>query len=793
MTAEELQVVITAKMDQFNRSVGGIKNKMAGVENKVKQSTAKISGMFSKVGKMAAAAFGVRALVSFGKQAVSLASDLQEVQNVVDTAFGGMSAQVESWSKTTIEKFGMSELAAKQTASTYMAMSKGMGLMGQQAADMAMRAAERTGDIASFYNMSQAEADTMLKSIWTGETESLKRIGVVMTQANLDAYALANGFGKTTDAMTQAEQTQLRYKYVMDQTSLAAGDFSKTSGSWANQTRILTERWKQFMATIGNGLLQVLTPVIQFLNAALQKLVEFSSAVGSVLSKVFGTQAQDQQQAVAVTEQAAAAQGDLAQNIEETGKAAKGAQSGIDELNIISQDGAESSAELFAMADTSGVKSPIAAAAGETPDTSAIEAAAGKIKKAFEKIGAPVAKTFQKIGGSVSGLWKNTLKPMCGYVINDYIPSIVGGFTSTFAPIFADVLPVALEQFALDFEFACQTFDRISKDILLPVFDHVKIIAVDAFGGIKKSWDEHGAGILAGFEGFKESVRGIWDSLYGNVIKPVFDRVAGTVSWLWEDHLKPLWDNITDFIGSVTEFCLALWNNVLSPIVKYIIEKVGPPITLIVGTIGDVVGTVIGTISDIIGGLIKTISGLLDFLTGVFTGDWEKAWNGIKKIFGGIWDAMEGTAKGVINLLIDGINLLWGGVYNVVKGIVDGIGGIAGAIGDIFGKDWRFSMPAEPPLIPKLASGGIVTAPTLAMIGEYSGARSNPEVVAPLDKLVGLIGGGSNPETLNLLKGIIALLEAIKDKDIRLYIGDREIAQAANRGGKTLGYSVVTG
>lgn len=172
--------------------------------------------------------------------------------------------------------------------------------------------------------MSQSEADTLMKSIWTGETESLKRIGVVMTQTNLDAYALANGFGKTTDAMTQAEQVQLRYKYVMEQTNLAAGDFQKTSGSWANQTRILSERWKQFMTTVGNGLLQVLTPVIQFLNTALQKLVDFSTSVSSVLSKVFGSQSKDQQQSAVATEQAAAAQGELAQNITQTGQGGQG-------------------------------------------------------------------------------------------------------------------------------------------------------------------------------------------------------------------------------------------------------------------------------------------------------------------------------------------------------------------------------------------------------------------------------------------------------------------------------------
>src|SRR5699024_6338998 len=99
------------------------------------------------------------------------------------------------------------------------------------------------------------------------------------------------------------------------------------------------------------------------------------------------------------------------------------------------------------------------------------------------------------------------------------------------------------------------------------------------FDGIKKSWDEHGKGILDGFHGFRESMREIWNTLYTNAIKPVFDRIAGIVKWLWDDHLKPLWDNISDFIGSAAEFLLELWNKVLAPIVKFIVEKVGPPIT----------------------------------------------------------------------------------------------------------------------------------------------------------------------------------------------------------------------
>ncbi len=249
-----------------------------------------ITGSLKKLAGAVGVAFGVASLVAFGKQAVQIASDLTEVQNVVETAFGTMSSQVDAWAKNSIKQFGMSELAAKRMASTYMAMNAGMGLNGQGAADMAMRTAERAADISSFYNKSIDESDTMLKSIWTGETESLKQIGVVMTQTNLDAYALANGFGKTTQQMTQSEQVMLRYQYVMNQTRLAAGDFVKTQDSWANQTRILSEQWKQFLGIIGQGLIQVLTPALKFLNQMMGVLIQWAQTFTAITGAIFGKQ-----------------------------------------------------------------------------------------------------------------------------------------------------------------------------------------------------------------------------------------------------------------------------------------------------------------------------------------------------------------------------------------------------------------------------------------------------------------------------------------------------------------------
>ena len=234
--------------------------------NRIKKSLTGIESRLKSIAKLVAAAFSIKALVDFGKQAIGYASDLEEVQNVVDTAFGDLSYMVEEFADTAIEKLGISRLAAKEMASTYMAMGKGIGVADKASADMAIGATERAADIMSFYNKTAEEANTMMKSIWTGETESFKAIGVVMTETNLQNFAYTQGINKKLSAMTQAEKVQLRYNYVMQQTNLAAGDFAKTSGSWANQTRMLSEKFKELLGILGGGLIQVLTPAVQFLN-----------------------------------------------------------------------------------------------------------------------------------------------------------------------------------------------------------------------------------------------------------------------------------------------------------------------------------------------------------------------------------------------------------------------------------------------------------------------------------------------------------------------------------------------
>lgn len=269
-------------------SVGQIGLDLVVNKGSFDKQMAGIQGMAKKAGAALAAAFAVKKIVDFGAQCIKLGSDLAEVQNVVDVVFPNMSKQVDSFAQNAAASFGLSETMAKRYTGTFGAMAKAFGFNEKAAYEMSTTLTGLAGDVASFYNISQDEAYTKLKSVFTGETEALKELGIVMTQSALDSYALANGYGKTTSAMSEAEKVALRYKFVQDQLTSASGDFLRTSDGWANQVRYLQLQFEGLKATIGQGLIAVLTPVIKVINTIIGKLLSLANAFKAVMSLFSG-------------------------------------------------------------------------------------------------------------------------------------------------------------------------------------------------------------------------------------------------------------------------------------------------------------------------------------------------------------------------------------------------------------------------------------------------------------------------------------------------------------------------
>lgn len=254
-------------------------------------NTIKSSGIESSlkgIGKLALAAFSVKAIVNFGKECINLGSDLAEVQNVVDVTFENLNTEVNKFAENAIDKFGLGQTVTKKYVGTFGAMSKAFNFSNKEALAMSETLTGLTGDVASFYNLSSDEAYTKLKSVFTGETETLKDLGVVMTQNALDQYALANGYGRTTAKMSEQEKVALRYKFVLDKLSLANGDFARTSDSWANQTRVLSLRFNELKAALGQGFINIFTPILKGINWVLAKLQVLANAFKSFTEMIFG-------------------------------------------------------------------------------------------------------------------------------------------------------------------------------------------------------------------------------------------------------------------------------------------------------------------------------------------------------------------------------------------------------------------------------------------------------------------------------------------------------------------------
>lgn len=289
-----------------------------------------LSNIIGKLGVVIATAFSVRAITNFAKEAIQLGSDLQEVQNVVDVTFTTMNKQLNEFAQNAAETAGLSETMAKRYAGTFGAMAKSFKFTEAEAYEMSTSLTQLAGDVASFYNISQDLAYTKLKSVFSGETEALKYLGVVMTQTALDEFALQKGMKKTTSQMSEQEKVALRYEFVMEQLSAASGDFVRTQDSWANQTRILSLQFDQLKATLGQGLINALTPLVEFLNGVISKLQEAAEAFRAFTEELFGDAGDSSSGGKLEQGQ------ENAEKLENNIKAAKKALAGFDEINRLS-------------------------------------------------------------------------------------------------------------------------------------------------------------------------------------------------------------------------------------------------------------------------------------------------------------------------------------------------------------------------------------------------------------------------------------------------------------------------
>lgn len=749
--------------------------------------------------------FSIGALVNMGKEAVNLASDLMEVQNVVDTAFGEMSYKMEEFADTAIETYGISKLTAKNIGSTYTAMARGMGQSLDEATDSALEMTGRVADIASFYNLAIDRANTIGRAVYSGETEPLKQIGVIMTQDQLAAFALANGYSKLYKNMSAAEQLEVRQAYFLSQTSLAAGDFVKTQDSWANQTRILSERWKEFLSVLGSGLIQILTPALKFLN----QVVSAMTAALTAFNKFLGIETKVSSTGASGIADISTGMDDVTSSTEKASKAQEKLLGSYDKLSVISpQDSGSSGGGPSNGGGGGGLD--ISEAVDNTK-TEAMNTQLEKMKSLLDAFKTYVATNFgealSNIGAGIQTNLTNTklifsgiledikalIPPFISYLNTDFpamlntalitagdvlngtwdsinlvissawdtfIYPILQKFITTGLPVITQFVTQVIATFDTLFITAKGLFDTLWKEGIEPFLDTLSTVVTDLMDIIAQVWAEYGEPI---FEGIRKAITNVGNTLYliwESILRPIWDTIKAALDELWAEHLKPLVLNIAEFVAELAELALNVYNNFISPIINWFIAEFGPAISTTISHIVSIIQAILGPIISVVSGVITILRGIITFLNGVFTGNWKRAWEGVKLIFKGIWDSFVNIIKVPVNLIIGVINTLLLAIQSGVNACIRIINGLSFDVPDwvpkLGGKKFGFNLSSVTiGRIPYLASGAVIppNKEFMAVLGDQT---SGTNIETPLKTMIEAFNtaldsrGGANHEPIIL-------------------------------------------
>ncbi|MDR5586038.1 phage tail tape measure protein [Clostridium aquiflavi] len=494
-------------------------------------------------------------LVAAGAASIRLASDTSESMNKVEVAFGSTSQSVKNWSDTTLKGYGIAKGTALDMSALYGDMATSMGLSQQEAAKMSMSLVGLAGDLSSFKNIDIKQAEEALNGIFTGETESLKMLGVVMTDTNLQQYAYSKGIQKRTQDMTEAEKVQLRYNYVLDKTKNAHGDFERTGAGTANQMRVFQESLKELGAAMGQNILPIITPIIARLNEWIQ---------------AFGKLDQGSQRIIIITGALIAASGPILVAVGSVVRAVGDISTAIGKVST-------AAGKLGGMSKILGmVFNPWVIGIG-------LAIFAGyEIYKHWDVISQGAAQlwnnltaVFENIKMSVSGAWENvktatftaweTLKSTVSSGLNSiksFLEPALNFYRTIFQNTWDIIKDIVLGAVLIIFDIVTGNFTKLQSDIeniwnniktaLTNIWETIKNTAVNAWTKLKET-------VINLCSNIKETVLNIWNS-----ILTWFSELPGKLYNYGSSMFTRMKDGVNSTIGSVRSSIESGINNALN-------------------------------------------------------------------------------------------------------------------------------------------------------------------------------------------------------------------------------------
>ena len=625
------------------------------------------------------------------------------------------------------------QLAGAQELATYVSTTDSIKTMLPVLDDMI---AQQYGYSAS--TDSAVTIATMLGKVLQGQTSALSRYGYSFTKAQ----------EKILKYGTEQERVATLAEVVNESVS---GVNEALANTPTGKVKQLSNDFGDLQETMGSIITNVFSPIAKLLDKIIIKLNTALSLANQYVKQMLGIQ--DSNISLGGLAEDADETTDAVDDTTDSVKKLKKATAGFDQLNILSSDKSD---------DTNTDTSQTQNALSVPVDTSSAESSVKEVESIFDKLKRKIDSLFkntglakfldeskQKINSFVSEVWGN-LQSGFGNAVG-FANNIFSAFTSSANGMKEQTLQAFWGLFDGIVEFIgsisviwsdglatwfenLQSWSEENYDLIKTTFDDIQQIFNDVFTFIGDIFRDTGDILL---DWWKKDGKKMWDSIckvvtdlgtiflkiFNQWIKPAWDAFVKILRSAWESCIKPIFEKLMHTISKLwNDIIEPLWKNVLKPLVDWVIDEATPHIQNSLNIIGSIFQTVFDTVRGVINGALDALGGLIDFISGVFTGDWEKAWKGIGDFIIGIWDLIWSQIKGTINLIIDGINTLWSSIYYAVRGIVDGVGEIAGALGDLLGQDWHFNMPEYPPLV-----------------GDNRNAKSDPEVIAPLSKLKQMI------------------------------------------------------
>ena len=669
-------------------------------------------------------------------EATQQSIDYTETLNLFNVAMGDAVDVGNEFISSMAEIYGMDPSNLMRYAGNFYQLADAVDTSTEAAQTMSLGLTKAANDISSLFNVPIDQVFDNLSSGMQGASRAVRKYGMDIRLTTLQQTALSLGITDTVATMSEANRQGLRFITMTQQAENASGDFARTIESPANQLKIFKEQMSQLGRAIGDLFIEPLTVAIQHINGFVMALRLMITFVGSVLGIV-----------KSATEEVADSSEDAEDYITSIGTAASGTTKKLkamlapfDELNVLSSKPTTSD---LGGTGTSDIMDP------------AILEYINNMELGLENIRMKALDV------------RDTLLTFLGFTID--AGSIISWDITAFEENVRAALPIlnTLEE----------SYAVVAQHVQV-MWTQMMSVMGDALNAVVDRWGPDVQRILDGFMEALMHLGEIVMLIWTGYVAPVIEFVGSNIGDLWTNELQPICASIIDIILSIAEIILILWNDALAPLITWLLQTFSPLFLSAFEGAWEGLKAILQSIGDALAGFENLLNGLITFLTGVFSGDWEKAWEGLVEIFAGVWLTIEGVVKTVFNTIILLVNGVLGGISAAINGIIWAINQISFEVPEwvpgLGGQTLGFSLDyVEAWQIPYLASGGVVTSPTMAMVGE----GKYDEAVIPL---------GNSPQMRELVSSIAdAVSGAGGSSDqpivVHLYLDGKEVLDTVVR------------